>query len=258
MESPKRGTEAVGGRALVVPYRTKNAFENENNFSADSRAKTDLWLVLPSAGGSYDASNQQRVTARVPNWLRTVLTYSGSNYGPNEQLPAEVHVPVWVDPGSGRIVEVDVDQAASELAAYRDVAVRWWKEEEGPLAAVRGAVRLPGDAVRGAKSLFGTWRGAISNNLADRSGEPPTASHSAAEVEQSRRTAEALKYRLARQPKQLAQVRASALQAGPMMVANVKGGSMSAADFETWLQFQATSGAISAEEAEQWRQASRS
>jgi hypothetical protein len=38
-----------------------------------------------------------------------------------------------------------------------------------------------------------------------------------------------------------------------MMVANVRGGSMSAADFETWLQFQATSGAISAEEAETWR-----
>jgi hypothetical protein len=34
------------------------------------------------------------------------------------------------------------------------------------------------------------------------------------------------------------------------MVQNVKNGSMSPADFETWLQFQVTSGAVDPEEAE--------
>ena len=38
-----------------------------------------------------------------------------------------------------------------------------------------------------------------------------------------------------------------------MMVQNVKSGSMSSADLESWLQFQLTSGAIDEAEAQQWR-----
>ena len=249
-----RRTESVAARALVVPYTARNALDNESNISANSRAKTELWLVVDRAdGGPSEASDQQRVTAHVPNWLRLVLYYAGSNYGPSEHLPAEVHVPVWIDPASGAIVEVDVDKAAAELAAYRDVAVQEWKETEAPLADVRGAIALPGEAVRAAKGLLSTWRGALSGLRDDGSGAAATGSHSAAEVEQSRRTANALKYQLARKPKQAAKVRASALEAGPMMVANVKGGSMSVADFDTWLQFQVTSGAVSPEEADEWR-----
>ncbi len=251
-------TESVSARALVVPYTARNTLDNQNNLSANGRAKTELWLVVvPADGGTPAASDQQRVTAYVPNWLRVVLYYAGSNYGPNEHLPSEIHIPVWIHPTGGAIVEVDVDGAADELAAYRDVAVREWKETEAPLADVRGAVALPGEAVRAAKGLLGTWRGALSSLREDRSGAAPTGSHTAAEVEQSRRTANTLKYQLARKPKQLAKVRASALQAGPMMVANVKGGSMSQADFDTWLQFQATSGAITSEEAEEWRRAAQ-
>jgi hypothetical protein len=238
----------MAGRALVVPYYARNVLDNESNVSADSRAKTELMLVASSA-------EQQRVVASVPNWLRIVLYYAGSNYGPSEHLPAEIHVPVRIDPASGRIVEVDVDQAAAELAAYRDVAVQEWKEEEAPLADVRGAVALPGETVRAAKGLLGTWRDALSGLREERSNAPASDSHTAAEAEQSRRTANALKYNLAREPKKASKARASALEAGPMMVANVKGGSMSAADFETWLQFQETSGAISSDEAEQWRRA---
>ena len=250
----KRSTESAAARALVVPYTARNALGNVNNFSANGRAKTELWLVvIPVDGRAPEAHDQQRVTAYVPNWLRVVLYYAGSNYGPRDQLPAEIVVPVRVDPASGRIVEVDVDQAATELAAYRDVAVKEWKETEAPLSDVRAATALPGEAVRAAKDLLGTWRGALSGLREDRSGAAPTGSHSAEEIEQSRRSANVLKYHLARKPKEAAKVRASALEAGPMMVANVRGGSMSVADFDTWLQFQATSGAISAEEAEEWR-----
>jgi len=250
----KQRTEPAAARALVVPYTARNALENQNNLSANGRARTELRLVVvPADGSAPEAHDQQRVTADVPNWLRVVLYYAGSNYGPREQLPAEIHIPVRIDPASGRIVEVDVDQAATELAPYRDVAVKEWKETEAPLSDVRAAAGLPGEAVRAAKGLLGTWRGALSSLREDRSGAAPTASHSAEEIEQSRRTANVLKYHLADKPKQAAKVRASALQAAPMMVANVRGGSMSMTDFETWLQFQATSGAISAEEAEEWR-----
>jgi len=62
---------------------------------------------------------------------------------------------------------------------------------------------------------------------------------------------------LQRNPEQLAKVRASALQAGPMMADNVKGGASSWADFDHRLQYQLTSGAITDEEAEEWRQRSR-
>jgi hypothetical protein len=248
----------VDARALVAPYTAANSGENVNNFTANGRAKTDLLLVvIPADGRPPEARDQQNVTAYVPNWVRVVLYHAGSNYGPRDQLPAEIDIPVRVDPASGRIVEVDVDRTATELAAYRDVAVKWWKETEAPLAELRGAIALPGLAVRGAKDFAKTWRGALSNLREDRSGAPPQASHTPEEVEQSRRTANVLKYQLARKPKQLAKVRASALTAGPMMVANVRGGSMSMADFETWLQFQSTSGAISAEEAEEWRRSAQ-
>jgi hypothetical protein len=242
----------VAGRALVVPYDARNALGNENNLSPNGRATTEIRLVVSSVdGGHQSASGQQRVSVPVPNWLRIVLYYAGSNYGPSG-LPDEVHVPVLIDPATGAIVAVDVDRAGEELKPYRDAAVGWWKETEAPLAPVRAAISAPGDAVRGAKSLLAAWRGALANFRNEPGTEPAL---TPAESEQSRRTANVLKYTLERNPKQLAKVRASALQAGPMMVANVKGGSMTQADFETWLQFQSTSGAITADEADAWRQA---
>ena len=234
--------EAVPGRALVVPFQAVNAEENVSNLSADSRVKTRLRLVAEGPGASGE---QETVTASLPNWLRVVLHYAGSNEGPAPQLPAQIDVPVAIDPRTGAIVEVDVDAAAGELAAYRAAAVEWWKEDEAPLADLRGIANLPKDVVRGAKGLLGAWRGAVAGT---------NDTQAAAEAEQSRRTANMLKHDLQRKPKQLTKVRASALQAGPLMVDNVMSGSMSNADFETWLQFQLTSGAITAEEAEQWRQ----
>lgn len=237
---------------MVVPFQAVNPEGNVGNLSANMRVKTRMDLVVVECDpGPPVVESAQTVTAGVPNWLRIVMYYAGATSGLAEHLPAEVHVPVRLDPRSGAIVEVDVDQAATELAAHRDVAVKWWKEDEAPLADLRAAVALPGDAIRGVKGLAGAWRGALSGLRDDPAPEGGT--HSAQEAEQLRRTSNMLKHSLARKPKQLAKVRASALQAGPMMAVNVKGGSMSAADFESWLQFQLTSGAISAEERQEWR-----
>ena len=249
---------SVRARAYVVPYDTQNAHENVNNISAGSRARTQMRLVVTSAedGGAL-LDRQQTVTASVPNWLRVVLHYAGSNYGPRE-LPAEIHVPVRIDPETRAIVDVDIEQAESELTAYRAAATKWWKEDEGPLSDVRSAIALPRDAIHGAKGLIGSWRKALSDLREDQGDEGTKApAHTPAETEQARRTANALKYKLQRNPKQLAKVRASALQAGPMMADNVKGGASSPADFDHWLQFQLTSGAITDEEAEEWRQRCR-
>jgi hypothetical protein len=238
----------------VVPYDADNTSENLNNFTAGSRARTQIRLVLTSAedGGALP-KDQQTVTAPVANWLRVVLYYAGSNYGPSE-LPAEIHLPVRIDPVTRAIIEVDLEQAAAELAPYRAAATKWWKEEEGPLSDVRSGIALPGQALRGAKGLIGTWRKALSDLREEKNANGEGApAHDPAEAEAARRTANALKYKLQRNPKQLAKVRASALQAGPMMADNVRGGASSWADFDHWLIFQLSSGAISDEEAEEWR-----
>jgi hypothetical protein len=244
----RRPTETVAGRALVVPFQALNTEGNSSNRSADSRAKTRLILELVSCEpGAPVRSGTQTLITPVPNWLRVILFYAGSNEEPAGDLPAEVQVPVRVA-GDGSIVDIDLDGAAEELAPHRDVAVRWGKSDEAPLADVREIAALPGNATRGVKSLASTWRDAVA---AARSDEPSAPSPE--EDEQRQRTANMLKHDLTARPKRLAKVRASALEAGPMMVQNVKSGSMSSADFESWLQFQLTSGAIDEAEAQQWR-----
>lgn len=237
--------KTAGGRARILPFDALTTEGNTSNLLADSRSKTRVRLVTVSSDpGPPLVEGQQTVTSSLPNWVRIVLHYAGNNEGPAEQLPVEIEVPVRIDTRTGAVVDLDVDRASAELEEHREVATRWWKEDEAPLADLRGAAALPGDAIRGVKGLFGAWKGAL-----DGATENP-----AAEAEQSRRTANMLAHDLERKPKQLTKVRASALQAGPMMVDNVKGGSMSPADFETWLTFQLTSGAIDADEASRWRQ----
>lgn len=228
----RRQTETVAGRALVVPFQALIADGNANNRSPDSRAKTRLLLELVSCEpGASLRPGAQKLTAAVPNWVRLVLYSAGSNDELSPELPAEVHVPVRVI-SDGTIVRVDVDRVAEDLAPHRDAAVRAFKREEAPLADIRGMASLAADAVRAVKGPA--------------SAEPD-------EEEQRRRTANMLKHDLAGRPKRLQKVRASALQAGPMMVANVRSGSMSRDDFESWLRFQVTSGAIDEAEAQQWR-----
>lgn len=51
----------------------------------------------------------------------------------------------------------------------------------------------------------------------------------------------------------LGKIRASALEAAPTVATNVRSGSMTMADLETWRRFQIGSGAITDAEAEAWR-----
>ena len=244
----RRKVETVPGRALVAPrYASADEFNN-SNLRADSRVKTHLSLELVSCEpGATLRPGLQRVTLPLANWLRVVFEYAGSNDGPWKELPEAVEAPVRVAP-DGTIVDLDHDAAASELAPYRDVAVRHWKQTEAIGSDVRAAVAMPGDAVRGLKDLAGTWRDAATG-LRGGDAKPQTPE----DREQLRRSSNMLRQQLASNPKKLAKVRASALQAGPMLVANTRAGSMSQADFERWLALQVGSGAITEDEADVWR-----
>ena len=246
-------TATVARRAVLVPLEARITLDNESNLSPDSVVATRLLVVVrPDDTGGDDRA--QEVTAGVPNWLRVVFCYAGSNHGLGADLPAEVEVDAQVDPASGAVVSVDVDAAARDLAAYRDVATRWWKETDAPLADLRGLKALPGDVVRGVKGFAGTWRQAVSDLRADAAGGGGAApAHGEAETEQLRRSSATVRHRLQGNAKQRDKARASALEAGPMMVVNMRSGSMSASDLESWLAFQVGSGAVTEAEAAEWR-----
>lgn len=255
-ERPGTGGSAVGALAVLVPLHARSTLGNESNLSAGSSVTTELRLVVrPDDGSDAGRTPAQDVVVRVPNWLRIVFHYAGANESISGQLPAEVEVAVQLDPAAHRVVAVDVERAEAELAAYRTIATRWWKETEAPLADVRGLVSAPRAALRGVRGVAGAWRAATAQLRADlhASDPPPTAAHSESEREQIRRTANVVSHRLADDPKMSGRLRASALEAGPMMVANVRSGSMAMADLDTWLQFQVGAGTISESEATAWR-----
>ncbi|MGA9376192.1 MAG: hypothetical protein WBV64_14415, partial [Mycobacterium sp.] len=61
------------------------------------------------------------------------------------------------------------------------------------------------------------------------------------------------RYQLERDPKQYRKVRESALQAGPSIVRSTLAGSYPPAAFDAWVMFQHTSGVITDEEAQRFR-----
>lgn len=248
----------VPGRAFVVPSSTGNIGSGEhgnvNNFRANSRARSTTLLVAVSAadGGRVDPA-AKRITARLPNWLRIVMYYAGNNDGPWRSLPATLHVPVQIDRTTRQIDALDVDTAAAELAAYREIGRREWLQTEAPLSDVRAVLGLPGMLMRGlrrigpeAKDLLGDIRNIGSATPVHRPISPE-------ELETRRRTAIMLRYQLERNPKQHNKVRESALQAGPMIVQSTLGGSYPADEFDAWVMFQELSGAITPDEARRFR-----
>ena len=254
--------DVVAGRAFVVPTAAANVggdeFSNFDNLSHRSRAKTRLLLVLRSAsdGGPVPAETQE-IKQQVGNWVRFVLHSAGTNETWAQALPAELEVPVLIDRASRRIVALDHGGAERELEPYRAAARTEWKQTEAPLADARNIVSLPGDVAREGKDLVRTWRSAARDLRADLkapAGTPPR-EPSAEETEQLRRTAVALRYQLERNPKQYAKVRASALQAGPMIAESTRGGTYGHGNFNHWLVLQHTSGVITDAEAEAFRSA---
>jgi len=243
--------DTITGRAYVVPGSTGNVGENENNLTANGTATTQVRMVISATGDGMPASTEQQVvTAQISNWVRIVLNFAGSNYGPHQQLPDQIHLPVRIDRRTRNVVEIDLDTAAVELAPFRDVAVHFFKQTESPLAPIRFAKALPGEAVRGAKGLISTWRETfkdLKDDLANPNAAPKALDP--VEAEQRRRTATQLRFRLERHPKEHAKVRASALQAAPMYIAGVQHGTYHETEFESWVDFQMLSGAISPDEA---------
>lgn len=248
-------SEYVPGRAFVVPASTGNKGSgidgNFNNFSANSRARSSTLLIARTVadGGPLHGSSQ-RVDVDLPNWLRVVMYYAGNNDGPWRELPAELHVPVSIDARTRRIAAMDVETAATELAAYREVGRREWLETEAPLSDVRAVVGLPGAALRGLRGFVSGVRSVVADvrNIGG-----PAQSLTPEELEKHRRTAVMLRYQLERNPKQHATIRKSVLEAGPMMARNAAGGSVTREQFDVWMMHNELSGVITAEEAAQWR-----
>lgn len=242
----------VRGRAFVVPVSTGNLGSQEegnfNNFSARSRVKSKTVLVAVSAeDGGPVHDGQQRVVADIPNWMRFVMYYAGSNDGISAELPAELHVPVLIDAAARTIHALDVDEAAAELEPHRKAGTREWKETEAPLAIVRNAVKLPGEALRLAKRVPAEARDLVEDIRGI--GSSTVAPLSAEEREQQRRTAKVLRFQLENEPKTYAKLRDGAVQHGPQMARSVAAGVYTADHFDAWVEFQELSGVISAEEA---------
>jgi len=156
-----RSVPTTPGRARVAPASATTAGhgedDNVNNFSANGASRCKVELEPLTAGGRGEP---QRLDARLPNWLRVVLFSAGTTRDVASSLPPEIEVPVLLESGTSRIASLDVEATAAELARYRDVGRREWLETEAPLAPVRGAMKLPGAALRGGKDLLDTWRDA--------------------------------------------------------------------------------------------------
>ena len=242
------------GRALLAPASTGPAGyvdDNVNNFSADARVRCQVGLepLTPEGRGPL-----QTVDARLPNWLRIVLYAAGTNHHIGPSLPAEMDVPVLMEAGTSRIASLDVDATAAELRQYRELGRREWLETEAPLAPVRGAVKLPGAAVRGTKDLLGTWRDAVKElRSTPEPGRPPKPSASPKEIEQMRRTAVQQRHYWAQHPDERDKYRATALGTGPSIVQGYKAGVRAESDVEAWIMSHEVAEILTAEEATQLR-----
>ena len=233
-----RSVATVPGRALLAPASTRTAGfvdDNVNNLSANAAVRCKVGLEPLTDAGRGEL---QAVDARLPNWLRVVMHAIGTNHDIGPQLPASIDVPVFLEVGTGRIASMDVDATAAELARYRELGRREWLETEAVLAPVRGAVKLPGAAIRGARGLLSSWRGAFT----DKPAGPE-------EIEQMRRTAEMQRHYWAKHPKERDKYRASVLGIRADMVQGTKAGVRAESDLEAWIMTHEVSEILTPEEA---------
>ncbi|MBJ7472460.1 MAG: hypothetical protein JHD16_14230 [Solirubrobacteraceae bacterium] len=252
----------VRGRAVVVPASTGNVGGelddgNFNNFTAGSRARSATRLIAQSAeDGRPVASDPQRVTCSLPNWMRLVLHDAGSGYGQAAHLPPELSVPVHIDQATRRIVSLDVDAAEAELQPYRALGRREWKETEAVLAPVRQAVKLPGTVARELPGVVRDWRTSLSELKSDLRGTPARNEPlTPQELEQRRQMALSARQQLQSNPKQRDKLRRQVLQHGPGIAATVVAGTYPAHEFSAWLMTQEVSGLITEQEAASLRDA---
>lgn len=252
-----RGLAAVAPASTFLQGETFDDNADTGALSLDESHWIDTSLTVISAeDGLAVPGGLQKVKAKVPYWLMVVLRQSGTNEELAGLLPAAVVAPVRLDAATRTIVEVDVQGLEAELASYRDVVAPYFKKNDSYLAPFRNAAAAPGDALKAGKGMASAWKDALKDLAADAkvpAGTATGASWSAADVEAMRRNAAILALRWQNKPKERDRARASALQALPLAVANVRAGALSAADLEVMVMREEVSTAITAEEAAAYR-----
>ena len=185
---------AVKMRAAVVPKSYHFEFGTmvtENNFTVNSYSTNFVTLqvlkpgqtaadISPLAPGSVNfggevfskeesaARNLQRVQFNAPNWIGVIVCSDGAVYYDHVELP------VWVEPQSGKILRVDVEQMLQEQEPRRQEASEIWGETDGPFALyfqIRSAPKAILDTGKMLGKLPGIWSGAVKEMVADMKGE---------------------------------------------------------------------------------------
>jgi hypothetical protein len=162
-----QGQQVVPGRAAVAAasYLSRNIDSASNNtFFAKERVEMGAAVGLLPPGVSAGAVGRsalivgqhywteaglgarQDVRFHAPVWTHQLLHWAGRerNFGQGPQIVGPLDIPVWVEPATGRIVQVDVDRMVAEMEPQFDVAKRIWKEEEAPLSGARTVAKAPG------------------------------------------------------------------------------------------------------------------
>jgi hypothetical protein len=251
----------VRGRAVVVPATTANdgtgdgalglsgagGTTHANNLGPDATSISETYLMAVSAeDGGPVADGSVRIEAALPNWLRHVMFDAGSAQGAAAELPAQLEVPVRIDAATRRIVALDVDATATQLADYREIGIREWKHTDAPLAGMRQAAKIPGAIAREAPGLFRGLRKALRGAREDlRERERP---------HQAQRDAGAnVRAQLEANPAQRIQMRSSVLEHGTTMARTVAAGAADADGFEAWLAFNESATILTPDEAASMR-----
>jgi hypothetical protein len=99
----------------------------------------------------------QGVSLRIPAWCAMLCKWVNSERFDGEAAPTVLDVPVWVDPVTGKVLDVEHEGLVQELWPYHDLALDLWRSKESPLSGVRSAARAPKSAGRFVKSFFGDW-----------------------------------------------------------------------------------------------------
>ena len=253
----------IRGRAAVAPASTRKHGEtwDDNTKTGSFSANEQLWVEtmltpVSAEDGLPLPTGLQQVKLHLPNWVVSVLYSAGTNEPFAGELPPSVEVPVVYDAATRSIAGLDVDATVRELEPYREAAVQYFKRTDSWLAPLRNAGTLPGDAVEAGKGAVKDWKaalGAMKEEARAPAGQATASTWSPEEIEAMRRSAAILALRWQKKPKERDKARARALQALPLNLEGVRGGSMSVADFEVMVMREAVSTAITPEEAAAFR-----
>jgi hypothetical protein len=105
----------------------------------------------------------QGVNTRVPAWCAQLLMNTNGGRLDTIRVPSALDVPVWVDPTTGKIVDVIHEGIEQELAAYYDLGVQLWKADQSYLSGARSVIEAP----KAAKKFFGAIPAGIQDLVND-------------------------------------------------------------------------------------------